>query len=364
MAASSLINVCRFNPTAGGTTDWTYSSAVTGYQSPSAAGAVNGAQYSYRAESADLSQWEIGTGAYNSGTGVFARTAVLFNSAGTTAKINFTAPPQVAIVALKEDLLSVIPNYISGLGLANNVTDATNDIDIAAGLAADSTNAVMLRLASALTKRLDAGWAAGTGNGMRNSGVAIADTTYHIYLVSKAEGVGADIYAHTSTAVATVITALQAESGGSGYIYARRIGSIMREGGVIVPFVQDGDLFMRKTSSADVVSASNFGTTAQTATLKLPTGIRVQAQLRVAINWTHASSANGLLVSDLSLTDEAAAYNNAQVAAVATGSAFVNAGQAFVMTNTSAQVRYRVALNSTALFVDIRTAGWLDTRGK
>lgn len=101
---SSLINVCRFNPTTGGTTDWTYSSAVQGYQSPTAAGAVNGATYSYRAESADLSQWEIGTGVYSSGTGVLTRAAVLFNSSGTTSKINFSAAPQVAIVALAEDI--------------------------------------------------------------------------------------------------------------------------------------------------------------------------------------------------------------------------------------------------------------------
>lgn len=102
---SSLLDVCRFNPAAGGTTDWTYSSAVTGYQGPAAAGAVNGAVYSYRAESNDLAQWEVGYGAYNSSTGVFARTTVLFNSAGTTAKINFSTVPQVAIVALAEDLL-------------------------------------------------------------------------------------------------------------------------------------------------------------------------------------------------------------------------------------------------------------------
>lgn len=102
--ASSLINVCRFNPTAGGTTDWTYSSAVQGYQSPSAAGAVNGATYSYRAESTDLSQWEVGTGVYNSGTGVLTRAAVLFNSSGTTSKIDFSATPQVAVVALAEDI--------------------------------------------------------------------------------------------------------------------------------------------------------------------------------------------------------------------------------------------------------------------
>lgn len=102
---SALLDVCRFVPTAGGTTDWTYSSAVTGYQSPTAAGAVNGLTYSYRAESADLTQWEVGTGVYNStGAGSFARTAVLFNSSGTTSKISFAAAPQVAIVALAEDL--------------------------------------------------------------------------------------------------------------------------------------------------------------------------------------------------------------------------------------------------------------------
>ncbi|WP_431014567.1 LamG-like jellyroll fold domain-containing protein [Bradyrhizobium pachyrhizi] len=103
---SSFLDVCRFNPTAGGTADFTYSSPVVGYQSPAAAGALNGATYSYRAESADLSQWEIGTGVYNTSTGVLSRAAVLFNSAGTTAKINFTAAPQVAVVALAEDLIT------------------------------------------------------------------------------------------------------------------------------------------------------------------------------------------------------------------------------------------------------------------
>jgi hypothetical protein len=83
---AAFLNACRFNPTAGGTTDWTYLSAVPGYQNPVAAAAVNGRLYKYRAESADLSQWELGEGAYNSGTGTFARTTVLFNSSGTTAK--------------------------------------------------------------------------------------------------------------------------------------------------------------------------------------------------------------------------------------------------------------------------------------
>ncbi|WP_340672564.1 hypothetical protein [Bradyrhizobium ottawaense] len=104
---AAFLDACRFLPTAGGTTDWTYSSAIGGYQSPTAAGVVNGRTYKYRAESTDLTQWEIGEGTYNTGTGVLSRTTVLFNSSGTTSKINFSAVPNVAVVALKEDLISV-----------------------------------------------------------------------------------------------------------------------------------------------------------------------------------------------------------------------------------------------------------------
>lgn len=134
---SSFLDVCRFIPTAGGTTDWTYSSAVTGYQGPAAAGAVNAAIYSYRAESNDLSQWEMGVGAYNSGTTVFARTTVLFNSLGTTAKINFTTVPQVAIVALGEDWPSLVNNNsFAGKQNITNTTEATGVGTTAAALIA------------------------------------------------------------------------------------------------------------------------------------------------------------------------------------------------------------------------------------
>jgi hypothetical protein len=104
---AAFLDGCRFNPTAGGTTDWTYSSTVTGYQSPAAANVVNGRLYKYRAESSDLSQWELGEGAYNTSSGVLVRSTVLYNSSGGTSKINFTTVPQVAIVALKEDLISI-----------------------------------------------------------------------------------------------------------------------------------------------------------------------------------------------------------------------------------------------------------------
>jgi hypothetical protein len=135
MAGSVFVDVCRFSPTTGGTTDWTFSSAVTGYQSPSNAGIVNGALYSYRAESADLSQWEMGQGTYNTGTGVLARTTVLYNSSasgtgsgqsGAGTKISFSTTPQVAIVALAEDLLPItsVAPITNSLGADTAISNA------------------------------------------------------------------------------------------------------------------------------------------------------------------------------------------------------------------------------------------------
>lgn len=263
--------------------------------------------------------------------------------------------------AFKVTLGGVIPRrYLSGLKLSNNGSDATNDIDIAVGAARDSTDAADILFASALTKRLDAGWAAGTNQGMRNSAVAIANTTYHIYLVSKALGADPDIYAHTSTTVATVITALQAETGGSSYTLARRIGSIVRAGAAILPFIQDGDEFMLVTPVLDV-SVTNLTTSRSTYALaSMPTGLRMQSRIRATT--THAA-ANAIWVGDLSETDAAPSVTASPLANMINQVGSVSDGKDLaIMTDTSAQIGARSLASSTTL--RIVTRGWLDRRGR
>lgn len=112
---AAFLDLCRFIASSGGTADWTYASTVSPYISPTDAGAANGRTYKVRAESADLTQWEVSEGAYSTaGAGSFARTTILYNSSGTGtlqsgagAKINFSAAPQVWVVASKRDLISV-----------------------------------------------------------------------------------------------------------------------------------------------------------------------------------------------------------------------------------------------------------------
>lgn len=104
MTANAYVDACGFVAASAGTGDFVVSAAVLGYQTPATAVAVNAAVYSYRAESADKTQWEEGFGAYTVGTVTLARTTVTTNNLGTTAKINFSLVPNVFIVALSADL--------------------------------------------------------------------------------------------------------------------------------------------------------------------------------------------------------------------------------------------------------------------
>jgi hypothetical protein len=103
VGATGFLDACGFTPTTGGTGTFTVSANISGYQTPASAGALNGGTYSYRAHSADLTQWEVGYGVYTVSGTTLSRT-VTANSLGTTAAVNFTAAPNVYITALSADL--------------------------------------------------------------------------------------------------------------------------------------------------------------------------------------------------------------------------------------------------------------------
>lgn len=254
--------------------------------------------------------------------------------------------------------------YLSKLTVSNDAGDLTNDIGIAVGAARDSTNTVDIYINSALIKRLDANWAAGTNQGMRNSAAAITDTTYHIYAAAKAGGADADIYAHTSTTIATVLAALQAESGGSSYLYLRRIFSIRRVSGAIVAFVQDGDLVQWTTVPALDIDAANPGTSAVLRTLSVPAGIKVEALYNFTI--TSSGSAFPLCYfSDPDVTDQApdlAATPLGSLRANATSTLMAQGGR--TRTNTSSQIRSRVHQSDASVELQIATLGYIDRRDR
>jgi hypothetical protein len=288
--------------------------------------------------------------------GTYAQTA--FKSTAAQARAGSSSAVNLTPANLLD--IGVLSGLLYGLTLSNNSGDATNDLDIAAGSCIDSTNGEFMTLA-ALTKRLDANWAAGTNQGMRNSAEAIDNDTYHIFAVCKAGGADADIYAHEDPSEATALTALQAETGGSAYAFARRIGSILRIGATIIGFSQMGDEFLIKDPILDVDASGTLTTAEMLSTLSVPTGIKVHALINAMT--FDASSGHAVYISSPDVNDEAPSFTAGPGRTINGAANLVHTETVKVRTSTSAQIRSRSDLATVDTY-RVTTLGWIDTRGR
>lgn len=254
------------------------------------------------------------------------------NSAATGKKVKLT------------NIAPFINGVLNGLTTSNNVSDATNDIDIAAGLATDDGNTTYMRL-SAITKRLDANWAVGTNQGGLDTG-AVANGTYHVWVINRPDTNVTDVLFSASPTSPTMPT---------NYTKKRRIASFIRSGGAILPYNQFGGEFILATPVLDINDGAS-GTTAKTGTLaSIPTGLALKALLNTSV----ASNGTYLYVSALASADLAASTSAAPLASNGTGASSNNTAAVSVWTNTSAQFRYRSTVNDTVRFA---TLGWVDLR--
>lgn len=327
----------------------TLNAAVSGYLTFALAGVPNATLVSYGVK--DGSNSEAGIGIYTSSGTTLSRLRI-FNSTNGNAAVSLTSAAEVFVTALAHDL--VLPKgYLYGLTLSNNVTDVTNDIDIAVGEAADSTGVLNMSLPSSITKRLDAAWAVGTGNGGRMSAAAITDTTYHMWLIQRSDTGVVDVGFDVSATSPTMPT---------NYDYKRRIGSIVRTSGAIKPFLQIDDNFRWLVPVQDV-AVTNPGTAAVTRTLTIPLGLVLDANIAVA-DQAIATNHFGLITS-LALTDTTPSISAFSYVANSTGptTQYYNVNLV-VPTNTSAQIRSRQSNSGAGDTLTIVTNGWRDARGK
>jgi hypothetical protein len=122
--------------------------------------------------------------------------------------------------------------YEYGAVLSNNSSDANNDLDISAGALLDSTGVRLMTLA-AITKRFDASWAAGTGNGGMRSGLTKSASTWYFVYIIEDVGTAVDVIADTSNSGPTLP---------SGYDYWQLIGAFKTDGSAnILKFWQTSD---------------------------------------------------------------------------------------------------------------------------
>jgi len=271
----------------------------------------------------------------------------------TSHLLKFHDGTTTKILATTDNILT--RGFIAGLGLVTG-TDTANDIDISVGSCRDSSDAVNMVLAATLTKRSDAAWAVGSGNGGMDTGTKPNNGTLHIWLIKRSDTGVVDALFSVSATSPTMP---------ASYDYKRLIGSRCTDSsGNILNMHQYGDLNYYDTPPALDVSVTNQSTTAITRTLSTPGGRRLEAILNVFISNTNPAPA--LWIQNLDLADLAPSVSLSPLASVAgeTGQGGTRSGsaQVRVMTNTSSQIATRADSAGTTL--KIAALGWVDRRGK
>lgn len=150
--------------------------------------------------------------------------ATLILNAGQKAVVFCTGTAFFAFVTSDAQSGLQLQGYSFGLALSNNAVDANNDIDITSGKAAADTSPFNLMvLSGALTKRIDASWAAGSGNGGLDTGGVLAAGTYYLWLIQRSDTLVVDALFSLSNTAPTMPTS---------YDRKRLIGSVTRSSSV------------------------------------------------------------------------------------------------------------------------------------
>lgn len=263
-------------------------------------------------------------------------------------RVNHTGEQAIStITGLQTALVQrSIRGHIFGLTLSNNATDATNDIDIATGEAASTeTNPVLLKLESATTKRLDAAWAVGTGNGGRDTG-SIADGVWYVWLIGRSDTGVVDVLFSLSKTNPTMP---------ASYDQKRRIGSFIRYSGAIKAFVQTGDRFEMSPSIPDITAAA-LSTTAQTPTVSLPPSMVGLFRARVSPG---AGSNCTVIISGQSIS-----ANSFEASLQCTESGGADASEFAIRVTDDGKIGHRATGTVSGSTITITSYGWIDTRGK
>jgi hypothetical protein len=180
---ASLALGVRFLPVAAGTADFVYSSTIAGYRAATVL--TNSKTYRYRAESADLSEWEFGTGIWSSATNTLTRNTVSFSSTGS--KVSFTLAPQVSITINPDDVLSFddVQTFTTAqkIQARANMRVSTMSLSIAAigshsgGMSANGSGTYTTPTGcTAIRIRMVGGGSGGSGGGTSGAGSSAAAT--------------------------------------------------------------------------------------------------------------------------------------------------------------------------------------------
>jgi len=241
----------------------------------------------------------------------------------------------------EEVSLAFADGEMSGLQLALDAGDPTHDILIGVGVCMGGSPAKPLRLASALVKRIDATWAAGTAAGGLRPGPppATVSAWYFVWLLENTTTGVLDAMFDASS------TGANAPAGWA----ARRILGVVRTDGasLIVPFTQRGGVVKWKTPILDFTTGAS-STSQVVVPLTVPALPKVEALLQVVVD------AESVYIHSVDEVDVAPSATLAPLAS-AGASAGIATGQV-VASAIGGAVAMRALVGARS--VHIATLGW------
>jgi hypothetical protein len=240
--------------------------------------------------------------------------------------------------------------HIDGL-ICSNAADADHDITIAVGAGRDSTNIITLALSAAITKQLDAIWAAGTNAGGMDDGAAIvANSVYYVWLIRKDSDGSIDALFSLSATAPTMP---------AGYTYKRRIMTVCTDAAAnIYGFDQDGDYVWFKQSINNRAEAAAAAITRQTHAMTAPPSMKALVNIQAYLSGAAANQYGW--IGSSTRTDVPASATNSDFRFYAT-STFDSYSPPPIKLDASRQIFVRVT--SAAIYYALFSLGWIDDRG-
>lgn len=246
---------------------------------------------------------------------------------------------------------------INGLTLSNNVTDANNDVDIAAGICVSQSGTFdWLRNTATLTKQLDAAWASGNNAGGLFTGTKANSTWYYLHLIQKTSDGTIDAGFDTSVTAANIP---------AGYAAYRRLGSVRTDGSAnLLPFSQSADEFWLSVPVLDY-NTTNPGTSAVTPTLTVAPSSLAVVDVTVK-DTTPTVSATHCLVTgpDQADTVPSSSLYSMSIPAGVGFTERIESSRMVVRSNSSSQIRLRLDNSDADVTLSVLTHGWIDRRGR
>ncbi len=243
---------------------------------------------------------------------------------------------------------NILRDYIDGFVMST--AGASTTMTIAAGQAANSTNAAYIALASSISKTTGS-WAVGTGNGGLDTGTIANGTWYAFYAIRRPDTGVVDVLFSTNGTSPTLP---------ANYTQFRRIGwGLTNSSGQWTKFTQVGQRFDWDVPVSDI-NVNNPGTSAVTRVLSAPPLSTAQVAVSMRNGTTNDAA---ILVTPLDVADTIPSLT----AFTLIGDNGATASYAVVTTtvrlNASSQCRTRQSASGASDNFRIITSGWIDTRG-